>query len=80
MNRSDHWAAKILTAIFLLFTGGLVNQFLNIPAQQAHQDDRLNAIEKHMESEDRDIVTLENQHTVMMKQLDDLKKAHQIKK
>lgn len=57
-------------AIFLLFVGGLVNQFLNIPAQQVHQDDRLNVVEQRLER-------LETQHTVMMKQLDDLKKQHE---
>ena len=71
--RYDHWAAKVLTAIFLLFIGGLVNQFLNIPAQQARQDVRLDAIDRHMESEDSNIVVLQRQHEIMLKQQADLK-------
>lgn len=68
--RYEHWASKLVTAVFLLFVGGLVNQFLNIPAQQVQMRADFKAMEIRL-------VALEQQHMVMMKQLDDLKKHHE---
>jgi hypothetical protein len=78
--------SKVVISVFLLIVGGLVNQFLNIPAQQAHQDDRLDALDKHVQYNDQRLDSmevrmkaLEAQHLVMMQQLDALKKAHDLK-
>jgi hypothetical protein len=67
-------AGKLVTGVFLLFIGGLVNQWWNIPLQQVHQDDRLNAIEKHMEYNDQRLDKFVEQHDIMVRQLDDLKR------
>jgi hypothetical protein len=69
--------AVAIRTLFVLAVGYLASQFLALPAQQTHQDDRLNAIEKHMEYEDMRLGRLETQHDLMLKQLDDLKKMHQ---
>jgi len=58
----DHWALRTVTAIFLLFVGGLINQFLNIPAQQARTDAKLAFVEKQviMEEQGRQAKTLKD--------------------
>lgn len=68
--RYDHWASKLLVAVFLLFIGGLVNQWWNIPLQQVQMRADFKALEIRMGN-------LEEQHRVMMKQLDQLKKQHE---
>src|SRR6202008_1133620 len=46
-----HWIERelirVLEALFVGAIGFMASQFLAIPSQQVHQDDRLNAIEKH---------------------------------
>ena len=76
-----HWIERelirVLEALFVGAIGFMASQFLAIPSQQVHQDDRLNAIEKHMEYEDMRLGRLETQHEVMLRQLDELKKLHE---
>lgn len=71
----DHWALRTVTAIFLLFVGGLINQFLNIPAQQARTDAKLAIVEKQVvtntpilrDLQDR-MDALEQQHVLIMEE------------
>ena len=77
MTRFETWWGKIIIAVFLLFVGGAVNQFMNIPAQQIHQDDRLTAIEQRLDRQDIRLGALEAQHAHMINQLDVLRKQHE---
>lgn len=71
-----HWSAKLITAIFLLFVGGLVNQFLNIPAQQAHQDEQISQLRTEMLKISHQVYevntpllnTLNQQHIILMEE------------
>ena len=76
-SRWDSPIGKLIVSLFLLVVGGLVNQFWNIPIQQVHQDDRLDVIEKHLDATDKRLATLEEQHRIMLRQLDDLKRLHE---
>ena len=73
--RYENWASRTVTAIFLLFVGGLINQFLNIPAQQARTDAKLAIVEKQVvtntpllhDLQDR-MDALEQQHVLIMEE------------
>lgn len=86
-SRWDGPMSKLVVALFLLVIGGLINQFLNIPAQQMHQDDRLAAIEKHLEYNDSRLDKIDGQmdvygtqHQLILQKLDSLQVMHEAKR
>lgn len=66
----DDWWKTAIKATFASALGWYACQYLALPAQQIHQDDRLNVVEQRLER-------LEQQHIVMMEQLDKLQRAHE---
>ena len=71
--RYTSWSSKFVTAVFLLFLGGLVNQFWNIPRQQAQMD----VLRQELSEVKGRLNVLEQQHQTMMGQLDRLQKQHE---